>query len=61
MDKKVTSKILKTANIIHTSSLKGGGNFMFTNSEFIKMWHEEKLKIEKLEKRKQIINKILKK
>ena len=36
MDKKVTSKILKTANIIHTSSLKGGGNFMFTNSEFIK-------------------------
>ena len=61
MDKKDVSKILKAANIIHTSSPKGGGNYMVTSAEFFEMCQKEQLKIEKLEKRKQTINKILKK
>ena len=61
MNKELTSKILELSNHIHNISKTQRGNYMITNPIVSESLSEYFVRIEKLEKRKETIEKILNK
>lgn len=61
MDKKLSTKLLESANYIHSMSRDGYGNYMATNLDIFKVLNEHSERTKKLEERKDKIKSILKK
>lgn len=61
MNKELTSKILELSNHIHNISKTQRGNYMIVNPKLSESINEYSERIEKLEKRKETIEKILNK
>jgi hypothetical protein len=59
LDKKLVSKLLKAANIIHKKSTRGSSNFMIVNPEIANILNDINEQVEKRKLREKKIKRIL--